>query len=80
MLSRHLKKIEQGESVLYRVIVESDPCTWGTQESRFLQFEILRYAAEDPTFTACGPSDFKRMIMLHDGIRWILEAEVTIKS
>jgi len=80
MLSRHLKKIEQGESVIYRVVVESDPCVWGTQESRFIQFELLRYAADDPAFTACGPSDFRRMSMVHDGTKWIIETEATIKS
>lgn len=80
MLSRHLKKIDQGDKTLYRVVLESDECYLNTPECRFIQFELLRYIAEDPATTACGFNDFRKLTMWHDGTKWIVEAEAIVKS
>ena len=79
-MERHLKTIELGKETLYRLTLESEPCVLGTQKCRFVQFELLRYIAEDPAVTACGTSDFHRMTMKHDGSHWIVEAEAIVKS
>jgi hypothetical protein len=80
MLSRHLKTINQGDVTLYRVLIESEDCEWGTQHCKYVQFELLGYIANDPSVSACGYSEFKKLTMLHNGTKWIVEAEATVKS
>jgi hypothetical protein len=64
----------------YRVTLFSDPCPAGTQLARFLQFELLRTIANDPSVTACGTTDFQTMTMNHDGEKWVVICEAIAKT
>lgn len=78
-MKRQLTKIRfNEEKVRVRLLMETEECAKDTPRSRFLKFEILRYIADDPGFSACGNQDFDTMNMYHDGFKWIVVCEAIV--
>jgi hypothetical protein len=63
----------------YKVKLESDDCTPGTIECRFLQFDLIKRIAEMPDLTTCGTKDFERLLVYHNGKCWVAEAESIVE-
>ncbi len=61
-----------------RLTVESDECHREELKSRFVKVELLRYVADDPSFSACGGQDFDTMKMYHNGVCWVMEFEAIV--
>lgn len=75
-MNKKLVKTPAGENITrYSVRLDSDECSKGTQLARFLQFEMLRTIATDPSITACGLNDFQTLRMYHDGSKWVIDLE-----
>jgi hypothetical protein len=70
----------QDDKIRYRVTIEGEEFSRGTQESRIEQFRLLMAIAEDPGLTACGMGDFHKLTMLHNGTRWVIEAEAIVDA
>jgi hypothetical protein len=70
----------QDDKVRFRVVLEGEAYTKGSQESRVDQFRLLKMIAEDPSLTACGMGDFHKLTMTHNGTRWIVEAEAVVDA
>ena len=60
-----------------QVVLESDECKPTDRAYRFLQFELLRAIADDPTLTQCGLSYFDTLQIRHNGKCWVAVAEST---
>lgn len=63
----------------YRTVVETDLCTLNTLQSRVVRHELLRYIADDPSFSQCGGFDFQKAKIYHDGTKWIAEFEAVVQ-
>jgi hypothetical protein len=66
--------------VRYRTTLESDECAEGTPTARFLQFELLRTLASDPSLTACGYSDFRTLRFEFRDTRWQVVCEALVNE
>lgn len=64
----------------HRTRLEGPDCVPGTHEARILQKSLLTYIAEDPSLAACGPSPFEKLVVFHDGQRWVAEAEAVVEE
>lgn len=74
------KKLISDTVTRYRARIESDPCLANTQESRHVQYNLLRTLVDSPDLLACGPVVFERMTMAHTGTRWIVELEARVEE
>lgn len=77
---RHLKTIDMGSQILYRIQMTTDDCDKNTQQSHFLLCELLRNLSENPNLIACGFTDPEKVVLIHDGHRWCLEAEAFVQK
>lgn len=66
------------DQVRHRVKILGDPCPADSQESRILQHRMLQDLASTPELTVCHYSPFQLLKMLHDGERWVIEAEAVV--
>lgn len=67
------------KAVRIKVRIEDVPTLRGSYEYRVRQFQLLEELGSDPRLSACGPSDFEKLSMQHDGIRWVVETEAVAK-
>ena len=77
-MRRTVSSMAVGENTRHRVRVESDECPPGTPLARVLQYRLLAHLAEVPDLLACGTTSFERLTMVHDGVRWVVEAEAVV--
>lgn len=65
---------EEGE-VRHCVRLESDPCDGPkTPDGRRQIFTLFQQLSGLPELLLCGTSTFERMMVWHDGFKWVIEA------
>lgn len=64
----------------YRSRIESEPCSPNTQESRIIQYNLLRTMIDTPDLLACGPVVFETMRFFHSGTCWVVELEAIVEE
>lgn len=75
---KRFKSAFGSEELRHRTIIETDNCAPGTLHSRMLRQELLRYIADDPSFSHCGGVDFQKAKIEHNGSRWVAEFEAIV--
>lgn len=75
-MKKILTKIKSGEyRIRYRVKVEDVPSEFGTSFARIRQRSFLKELIENDGVLTCGPVDFEKMTMSHNGSCWVAELE-----
>jgi len=72
-------KLQNG-STRYRHVLASEECAPDGMRSDFLRFELIRLLVDTPDLAACGPVFFNRLLIRHDGSKWVAEMEATVKE
>lgn len=64
-----------GGQTRYTTRLEGDDCALGTQEYKFLQWELLRQIVDQPDLVQCGFLPYEKLKVFHTGQHWVAEAE-----
>lgn len=67
-------------TVVHRTKIESPECDPGTELCNFHQRRLFQMISDRFELTSCGPAPFQKMRVYHDGSRWVLEAEATVRE
>lgn len=80
-MERRVRTIPMGEgAVRYRVTILDDPSAPGSREEWLWRARFLQEFAAQPALWECGTQQFTKMVMKHDGTRWIIELEAEEKK
>jgi hypothetical protein len=70
-------RLGQGQERI-QVRIETIPCEWGTPICKERRQHLLEAMANDSGLLICGDQEFHKMSMIHNGERWVVEAEATV--
>jgi len=63
-----------------RVRIEGDDCEPDSLLADEMRQYLITNIANNPQLVACGSGPFQKMMMYHDNVKWIVEAEATRKA
>lgn len=72
--------LDDDGTVVHRTRLQTDECEPGTEICNFLQRRLFQTLSDSFELVSCGPAPFQKMKVFHDGSRWVLEAEATVRE
>lgn len=80
-MEKIVKNVDIGNhQVRAKVFIRANPCAVTAPESKFRQYELLRALGEVPELTYCAYQPFERLVIYHDGLSWIADAEAIVED
>lgn len=75
-MKKHYTSVSLGGTATRHLVrLTSNPCEEFSVEYRFYQFEMLRHLTDSMDMIRCGPGNFKKLQMFHNGEHWVIEME-----
>lgn len=80
-MHRSYTKVKIGDhQTRHSVRLYSDFCEYGTHAARVAQSMLIQTIADTPQLVTCGPTIFDKLVIKHDGERWVVEAEAIVND
>lgn len=80
-MKRTVSSIKINDSLTrYRVRIEDVSSEYGTMQSKIRQKTFIRELIENEGILTCGPADFQKLNIFHNGSCWVAEAEAETET
>lgn len=77
-MKRTFTTVKLGEETRYQARIEDDESS--PEDARITAHRFLSSLVDQPELLLCGYAPFQKMLLYHNGMRWIAELEAIIKN